>query len=266
MRYKKTILRAIRSAISSQASGDGVSRSDWLDGPSPSRSGPAVAHVSRTPRRAKGKAKKIHVISGLFGSASSKSADLQLLLANKWKERLNLDGSMECTLTWKTRGTPSGLLLYQVVSSMRPISEIESTSSPKSLWLTVRTKMANEDPLKSSARLGDRWSTTAGCLESQVLLALWTTLSNRDHKDSFGMTAERKDGKSRHDQLPRQAFGTLTSSSYAEMKSIGESPRLNLEFARWIMGFPKEWCLAAPAKRFARSKRAQVSSKDSATL
>jgi hypothetical protein len=36
-------------------------------------------------------------------------------------------------------------------------------------------------------------------------LATWTTPAARDWKDSPGMTAERKDGKSRTDQLPRQA-------------------------------------------------------------
>jgi len=41
-------------------------------------------------------------------------------------------------------------------------------------------------------------------LEDQV--KLWTTPSSRDWKDTPGMTAERKDGKNRLDQLPRQVF------------------------------------------------------------
>ena len=42
-------------------------------------------------------------------------------------------------------------------------------------------------------------------LKDSVLLTGWTTPSARDWRDTVGMTAQRKDGRSRLDQLPRQA-------------------------------------------------------------
>jgi hypothetical protein len=38
------------------------------------------------------------------------------------------------------------------------------------------------------------------------MLTGWTTTTTRDHKDTPGMTAQRTDGASRNDQLPRQAY------------------------------------------------------------
>lgn len=58
------------------------------------------------------------------------------------------------------------------------------------------------------------------------------------------MTAKRKDGKGRHDQLARQVFGTITNKSSAQTEKRGASPQLNPEFVFWLMGYPKEWVLS----------------------
>jgi len=54
---------------------------------------------------------------------------------------------------------------------------------------------------------GMRWSRgTADTLTAQSSLAAsWVTPSTRDWKDTPGMATEREDGRSRLDQLPRQA-------------------------------------------------------------
>lgn len=63
---------------------------------------------------------------------------------------------------------------------------------------------------------------------------LWTTASSRDWKDTFGMKAQRRDGKSRNDQLPRQAFGMMGNLSKSPEGKIAS---LNPAFPLWIMGF-----------------------------
>lgn len=52
----------------------------------------------------------------------------------------------------------------------------------------------------------------------------WTTPSARDWKDSPGMIAQRKDGKSRMDQLPRQVFHWDKVNSNGSGKPLGLNP------------------------------------------
>lgn len=97
------------------------------------------------------------------------------------------------------------------------------------------------DTARVQNRTGKRHAGDDLTTQALAASALWTTPSTRDHKDSPGMVSERKDGKSRHDQLPRQVFGTLTIGSSAATVKPGASPQLNPAFVFWLMGFPKEW-------------------------
>ena len=70
----------------------------------------------------------------------------------------------------------------------------------------------------------------------------WVSPSSRDWKDTAGMatTGTNPDGSERIrlDQLPRQAIGTITTSSPAETEKPGV---LNPAFVAWLMGYPEEW-------------------------
>lgn len=62
----------------------------------------------------------------------------------------------------------------------------------------------------------------------------WTTPSTRDYKDTPGMTAERKDGKDRNDQLPRQVYSLLDKENTS---TNGKNPaRLNPAWSIQLMG------------------------------
>ena len=52
--------------------------------------------------------------------------------------------STKCCLTWKSKVTPRGRLLFRLAVSMRPISEIEFGSSPK-IWPTPTTQDAKNN-------------------------------------------------------------------------------------------------------------------------
>ena len=91
---------------------------------------------------------------------------------SKLRQRLASIGSTECLLTWKASTTPAGRSLSRLVPS------------------TCHTVVIV-------------------CGSSQSEAALWITASARDWKDSPGMATERPDGRSRIDQLPRQAAAAL---------------------------------------------------------
>lgn len=62
----------------------------------------------------------------------------------------------------------------------------------------------------------------------------WTTESSRDFKDTPGMIAEREDGRSRKDQLPRQVYSLLDKES---VSTIGKNTaRLNPAWSIQLMG------------------------------
>lgn len=120
-------------------------------------------------------------------------------------------------------------------------------------------------------------------MQAAAALASWVTPSARDWKDTPGMSTERPDGRSRLDQLPRQAgltgwptpraedsescgahrgapdsmtsaarltgparltaSGEMLTGSTAGMESGGQ---LSPVMSAWLMGYPMTWCLAAP--------------------
>lgn len=103
--------------------------------------------------------------------------------------------------------------------------------------------------------------------EQAAMLAGWVTPSARDWKDSAGMATERPDGRSRLDQLPRQATlcgparltasGEMLTGSSAGMESGG---LLNPEHSRWLMAYPIEWGRCAATVTLSTRKSARRSS------
>ena len=67
--------------------------------------------------------------------------------------------------------------------------------------------------------------------------AWWPTPTKRDHKDSPGMVAQRKDGKSRLDTLPRVVF-------HQEQAQTGG--KLNPAFVESLMTWPIGWAGLEP--------------------
>jgi hypothetical protein len=66
----------------------------------------------------------------------------------------------------------------------------------------------------------------------------WPTPSARDWKDTPGMTAQRKDGKSRNDQLARRV--------YTEENTPAGGGNLNPDWVTWCMGWPLGWDQLSP--------------------
>lgn len=76
-------------------------------------------------------------ISGISGSNLSEFASRQSLLANKLRQRLDWDGSIEYSMTWKRKDTRHGRVYYQLVARARQDSTRLTSGPGCSGWPTA---------------------------------------------------------------------------------------------------------------------------------
>lgn len=123
------------SAISSLASAAGPMPWTLPDGRVIDPCGLAAALASLSARQVREMGLQINGISGLRGSTSSASANLQSSLASRLKARLRASGSTSCRLTWKALVTPSGGAFFLLRASALP-----SSATGHGLWQTPTTR------------------------------------------------------------------------------------------------------------------------------
>lgn len=116
------ILKDSHNATFLQALEAGLTHCDWLDGLKIGPCGRDHALASHSPWPEKEKALKIKDTFGPLFDGLSPSADLQLFLANKLREKMDLNGSPEYVLTWKQWDMPLGPLICALRASARRTS------------------------------------------------------------------------------------------------------------------------------------------------
>ena len=242
------------NAISSPESADGNLPSCEQAGPMIAPCGLGHVHANLSARQAKELGLLTSGIYGRRGSGSYSSAALQQYLASRLPALTRWSGSTLFSLTWKERVTPSGLRICALRASVPRTSDSGFGSWP--------TPTAN-DALRYPAYAFKASNMT---LNHATQLAGWVTPSARDWKDSAGMATERPDGRSRLDQLPRQAAlcgparltasGEMLTGSHAGMESGGQ---LNPDHPRWLMAYPIEWGRCAATVTPSTRKSAQLS-------
>lgn len=108
-RSRQLTFEDLLPATSSPELAGGPTPSDSPGGPTTDPSGPGVARVKVSPRRASGKGLKTSGICGPTSSASSASVTLTRYLVSRLKGRLATVGSTVYRRTWKEKATPSGI-------------------------------------------------------------------------------------------------------------------------------------------------------------
>ena len=221
---RQMILPGLPSAIFSRESGHGHTPCAAQGGRMTAQSGQAPVPASLSVRQANEKEPRTSGTCGPHSSASSASADLTQFLASRLQALTALHGSTLYRLTWKQRTTPAGRSIPALRASAPRTSGSGCTGWPTpcsqdgphggpsqgmdrlpgaaqmSGWPTPRSATAGPD-----FAISNRESSGGISLQTAAQFAGWPTPAARDWKDTPGMQTTRPDGRSRTDQLPRQA-------------------------------------------------------------
>lgn len=205
------------NATSLQESACGATHYDAQDGQTTDLFGQAHVPANLSARQVKEMGLLTSGTCGQLGFTSSASANLASSLESKLRARMHSRGSTLFNLTWTQRVTPSGLSICALRASAHRTSAKDCGSSDKAGWQTPTTTNINERSEESQEhrrlqRLSTgRTSLSPGNLSEQAAMyASWPTPTVRDHKDTGDLSnsMQRKDGKMRHDTIPRLAFLT----------------------------------------------------------
>ncbi len=271
------------NAISSPESAAGLSPCDGPDLKTPEESGPAPVPVSRFRALEKDRATPMSGTCGPLFTASSPSAVLQRSLESKLRARMDVNGSPEFALTWKTWDMPAGQPICALRASAR------RTGGKGCIGWPTPQANKNTKNSKDPQRMKENGAQT--CLADAAHLAGWPTPQAHDTQeqgqaremtatgrikthtgsdvsanlpmvagwatprawDSKNMTCDKWTKNLSNDAL---LAGQDASRSNAETARPAGF-RLNPRFSLWLMGYPAAWasCGERAMQSFQKSRR-----------
>ena len=203
-------------------------------------------------------------ISGISGLSLSEFADRQRSLANRLQQRLEWDGSIEYSMTWRRKDTKHGRVYYQLAASGRRTSGADCSGERVDGWRSPQYRDHHPSKIDGNNTRDDMqiqlahqaqmagWTTPQAnkntpqqrddftpCLANQAQMAGWATPRVDDSKNNGTLSQVDWNGPALNVQA-----GLTMSGSPAPMESGGGV--LNPVFVAWLMGFPFSWLEEAP--------------------
>ena len=203
--------------------------------------GQAPALANRSAKQENERASKTSDTSGLYGSSSLSSANLQSCLESRLQALLEGSGSTLFALTWKHWDMQSQPPICALRGLVRRTSDKDS-GLVLSGWPTPRASENVQTNLEQIAHKGSSWlgQGRGATVATISQLTGWPT----------GQAGPKR----------LTVDGRLLTGSCAKMASGG---RLSPEHSRWLMGYPPEWGSFAPTETPLSLKRQRRSSERS---
>ena len=246
-------------------------------GPQTAQSGPAPAPVSPSAPLELRWAQLIRAIYGRRSASSSIGAALQSCLASRLQANLDVSGSPEYVLTWKSWGLPLGGPICALRASGRPTSAKGSTG-----WPTCSSRDWKDTPGMAQTGVNPDGSTRSRLdqLPRVAAIAGWPTPQVAQH--GSGESPEQKKARGANTgttmmdavagwhtpHTPRAHDSDNSQSTYLDRQIIGDGQRgslaagtgkfgaLNPDLCRWLLGYPAAWgSSGATAMQSVRSSR-----------
>ena len=247
----------------SLASEDGPTPSSWLAGTQLEMFGQDPALANHSQSQEKGQEPATSDTYGLSGESLSPSAVLQSSLESRLRANLDVNGSLECVLTWKHWDMQSGPQICALRASTRHTEDNDFTGWPTPDTVAIgdgtdfetqrqallarreRTRIAVKEG-RSTPGSGRSMSLQMAAQSTQGMIPFtgWSTpcvvepatRTPRPSREATGRTSE---------YLGRQVYqisGMTTTSPNAEpLTELSNTGVLNPDFSRWLMGYPADY-------------------------
>lgn len=220
------------NATSSPASADGLSHCASPDGPTTSPCGLDHVRASLSARQAAEQGLLMSGIYGHPGNSSSRSVSLQSSLANRLRAKLDANGSILYSMTWKAWITPAGRRISALRASARSISGNDCSG-----WPTAKASDGEKNVrtiqgcLSEISRKGAPQDLSQACA-----IAGWPTAAARDW---HGATHEKWGDNARplNEVAKLAGWPTVTANCTTGPGAEGRQGGLNIQTAASLAGW-----------------------------
>ena len=204
-------------------------------------SSPQDTHANRSVQRERERAQKMTATSGRTSSKLLHPKDPLGAFSKTFMGTSHWD-STRCSLTWNTKATPQGRLLFQLAASTLPTKETESGLLPTPTTQDNPQMKGNPEHPKRGTTLGGyaRMFPTPAAADSKGTTGGGQNSSLRTHVRMFPTPTANEDAAGTPNGKMQKMLGNHPAVR-GTTKEEWASGTLNPTWVEWLMGYPKGW-------------------------